>query len=258
MTALRVYLAAARLAAEQLRREPDAWMVLATTPLQSLAIVTILQHTGRDDLVGIAIVGPGLMALVQVALFDAAEQLTVDRSRGVLEPLAATPAPLVALDLGRSTVVLLVALLGTVESLAVVHLATGGQSSVHHPAEAFLVLVATVWATAGFVLPCTALLLMTRATRALQNAIPWPLALVSGVLVPVALLPVWLQPVSPFLYLTHSAELLRATTRPEPVSDLWTGLAVILVSGAVALVAGVVSRDRVFARLRRTGGLSLT
>lgn len=255
MTSLRVFGASAALCLRQLRHEPDAWLVFCTTPLSVMTLLLITRSTGRDDLIGLAVVAPGLMALFQAALFDAAEQLSADRTRGVLEIAVAAPISLIPVVLGRATAITCFALLALVESLLLVGVVTSGPVIVH-PGEAALVAAVTVLATVAVVLPISVLFVMTRSVRLFQNALPWPVFLVSGVLVPLTMLPNWVHPLSRGIYLTWAADLLRAATRPEPVSGLLSGLAAILCCAGLALAVGAVLYRWAFARLRRDGGLA--
>ncbi len=248
--------AAAILAARQLRTEPDSWLVFVTSPLTVLTLLAITQTQERDDLIGIAIVAPALMALFQSALYDAAEQLSADRARGVLEIAVASPASLALTVLGRAVVIAVFSVLAAVQSLVIVMLYADGPV-IHHPVTAAVVATAAVTATACLVLPLASLFLATRAVRVFQNALPWPIFLVSGVIVPVAMIPDWLGSVSRVFYLTYAARLLRECMRPGPVEHVFDGVIAILVSGAVSLGLGYAMFRWVLSRLRVSGGLAL-
>lgn len=255
MRAVRVFQDSAVMFLRQLRREPDSWLVFCTTPITVLTLLLIARASGRSDLLGIAVVAPGLMALFQAALFDAAEQLSADRARGVLEIMTAAPVSLVPVVLGRAAMIACFALLALVESVLVVA-ATGAGSVFRHPVEVVVVALMTVVATVATVLPLSVLFVLTRSVRLFQNALPWPVFLISGVVVPLAMLPDWTHPLSQVVYLTWSAELLRASTHPGPVPGFFAGIAAILTSAAVAFVLGLCLYRWAFARLRRDGGLA--
>lgn len=253
----RAFAAAARLQFLELRSRPDSWLPLVTAPIASLTVSAILLAAERPDIAHIAIVGPGLMAALQFTLFEGAEVLSQDRVRGVLEPLAATPSAPVTVVAGRASVIALLSLLAFAESAAVTILVTGLNTELHHPVMMVVVLAATFTALVGFTMPLTAVLMMRRGVRVIQNTLPWPLFLLGGILVPTTFLPDWLQPLSGAIFLTPVASLLRATFEPAPVEGAVGGILLILAWAVLLALVGLRMHRRAMAQLRTDGGLAL-
>jgi ABC-2 type transport system permease protein len=94
---------------------------------------------------------------------------------------------------------------------------------------------------------------LSRSVRAYQNSLSYPFFVLGGVMVPVALLPGWIEPVSRAVFLTWSADLLRDSLTTEPVTNLVARLGVVLALGAAGFLVGLVLLRRAVDRLRRTG-----
>ena len=74
---------------------------------------------------------------------------------------------------------------------------------------------------------------------------------------PVAILPGWVQPISSGIFMSWSADLLRASVRPDPIDDFWSRLGMVALLGAISFVAGRVILFYVLRRMRRIGELSV-
>jgi ABC-2 type transport system permease protein len=75
-------------------------------------------------------------------------------------------------------------------------------------------------------------------------------------MVPVSLLPSWLEPVSRVVFLSWSSDLLRDALTPGTVSHLLPRLGAILALGGAGYLVGFVLLRRAVDRLRRTGSLN--
>ena len=98
--------------------------------------------------------------------------------------------------LGRIFVVTVVSLIGVLEALLVARLLFGVVLQVPHPAQFAGVVVLAVLAMAGTALVMAAVFVAARSARTFQNTISYPLYLLGGAFVPVALLPGWMHPVA--------------------------------------------------------------
>ena len=80
--------------------------------------------------------------------------------------------------------------------------------------------------------------------------------MLGGILVPVSVLPHWIRPLSSVVFLSWSADLLRAALRPTPMHDFAPRLGMVAFLGACGLAIGVVvdARDSpAGARIGRVG-----
>jgi ABC-2 type transport system permease protein len=90
-----------RFQAEMIRHERDYWLVFVTNPFFAVIFLAVVQHAGRPDLTGYAVLAPMLLTLWYTSLFIAGEIIDSDRWFGTLEPVIASPAAFPLVVLGR-------------------------------------------------------------------------------------------------------------------------------------------------------------
>jgi ABC-2 type transport system permease protein len=100
-----------------------------------------------------------------------------------------------------------------------------------------------------------ALFVAARSARTFQNTISYPLYLLGGVFVPVALLPGWLHPISRVVFLSWSTDLMRDCLSVEPLHNYWPRLGIVAGLGLIALVDGYLILSRVIDRARAIGSV---
>lgn len=253
---MRGFLAGFGLELRIVRAAPDALIPLLTAPLFALVFLAIVRQSGRADLEADALLAPVLMTLWWVALQHAGHLITGDRWQALLEPVIATPTSLATILLGRIAALMGLGLLSFGEVLIVGKLVFGVGVPFEHPVEMALTLLATAFATAGTAIAFAAVFVMTRNAYTFTNSLSFPLYLLGGVFVPVAFLPGWIQPVSSGIFMSWSADLLRATVKRDAVGDFWARLAMIVALGAASFLLGRLILFHVLARMRAKGELA--
>lgn len=238
------------------RAYPDTLIPLFTAPLFMVIFLMIIRDAGRDDLTAYGVVAPALIALWSFALFEAGSIMQFERWQGTLELLVAAPAELLAVVFGRILTVATSGLLAFAEVWLVARL-FDVEFRIHHPAVFVATLAATAAATAATALAMAALFVLLREAATFQNAASYPFYVLGGVLVPVSFLPSWIQPLSSVIFLSWSADLLRATVSADPVTDPGRRLAAILALGALGLAVGWALMRWVLLRVRAAGSLQL-
>jgi ABC-2 type transport system permease protein len=249
-------LAGFRLELRIIRASPDALLPLFTAPLFAIIFLAIVRQGGRHDLQPDALMAPVLMTLVWIALQHAGNLITGDRWQAVLEPMIATPTSLASVVLGRVASLMCFGLVSFVEVWIAGELVFGVSISFEHPLELALTLLATAFATAGIAVAFAALFVMTRNAYTFTNSASFPLYLLGGVFVPVSLLPGWFQPLSSALFLSWSADLLRASLKPPQVDGFWVRLGMVVLLGAISFAIGRVILFYVLRRMRLNGELT--
>lgn len=239
----------------ELRRSPDQLMALVTAPLLTLVFLAIMLHANRHDLAPYAVLAPALLVLWQMALQTSGDTVESERENGSLEALVTTPSPLPAVIGGRIAAVTMVSMLGFGESWLVAGLVFGVWVQVFHPAAMIAIVLVTGYATACSALVLSALFVMTRSARTLQNVLTYPFYILGGVIVPVALLPMWIQPLSRLVFLSWSSDLMRDALTPAPIEAMWGRLGMVLLLGTVAVVVGHLLVKRALDRSRRMGSI---
>jgi len=253
---MRGFLAGFLLELRVVRANPDALIPLLTAPLFAIIFLAIVRQSGRSDLEPDALLAPVLMSLWWIALVQAGSMITADRWQAVLEPVIAAPTSLASVLVGRIACLMSVGLLSFFEVWLAGWLIFGVSIPFEHPLELALTLVATALAMAGTAVAFAALFVMTRNAYTFINSASFPFYVLGGVLVPVAYLPDWIEPVSSLLFLSWSADLLRATLKEPAVDDFWSRLAMVLVLGAITFAIGRAVLFHVLRRMRAKGELA--
>lgn len=248
-------LASVRFQLQVLRRSPDYLMSLVTIPLLAVAFLAIMRHGGREDLAPYAILGSAMMTVWATALFVSGELIESERRGGTLEGVLAAPAPFPVLILGRIATVTVVSFLGLAESQLVAWLFFGIVVPVPHPGLFLVTLLCTAFSMVGTASIMAAVFVLARSPRIFQNSLSYPFYLLGGAVVPSALLPAWLQPVSKLVFLSWATDLLRDCLRPADPERVPFRLAVVLGLGAVSFAVGIWLTGRIVNRLRGTGAV---
>lgn len=238
-----------------MRNDPHAAIALATTPLFAVVFLSVVRHAGRDDLIGFAALAPVLISLWRMSSDVSGEVIAQDRGLGTLEPLVATPASYASVLLGRVTAVSAAGLLSFVEVWLVTRFVFGVTIVLEHPLVFLSTVLAAVFAMSGTALVMASVFALGRSTRIFQQTLTYPFYVLGGVIVPVAMLPAWIRPLSRIVFLSWTADLMRDALQPEHVDAFAARLLAVLVIGAVTLALGTFLLGRVLRRVRRTGTL---
>lgn len=252
---MRAFAAAARLELAALRADPGDLLALVTAPLFTVAFLAITRYAGRTDLTGYAVLAPAVLAVLGMAILTSGEVVSRDRFTGTLEMALASPTPLPVIVLGRIATVTAVSQVAVAESWLVAWLGFGVTVPIAHPGLFAVTLCAAAIAMAGTATLMSAVFVATRSARTFQNSLSYPLFLLGGALVPVSLLPGWLQPLSRVVFVSWATDLLRDSLAAPPVPYLAARLGIVLGLGALGYAAGAHLLLRMVDRARATGRL---
>jgi ABC-2 type transport system permease protein len=241
-----------------MRAYPDALIPFFTAPLFCVIFLMIFDRAGREDLTAYAAVAPLFIALWWLSLFQSGWVVSHDRWSGTLEPLVAAPGSFAANVLGRVLAPTMVGLVSFAEVWLVARLLFGERIEIHHAAAFVLTTAVTLAAMAGTSVVMAALFVLTRSAATFSNSASYPFYVLGGILVPVSVLPDWLEPVSRIVFLSWSSDLMRDTLREGAIDDLFFRLGMILFLGAAGFVAGMILLARILVRVRSSGELSYT
>jgi ABC-2 type transport system permease protein len=254
---MRAFLAGARIQLTFFRAYPDALIPFFTAPMFSVIFQMIFRHAGRQDLTGYAAVAPVFIALWWMALFNSGWTITTERWNGTIELLVAAPSSFAAVIFGRITTTTLVGVISFGETWAVARL-FGTTIHVEHVVAFVATVVVTLAAMAGTALAMASLFVLARNAVTFSNSASFPFYVLGGILVPVSVLPHWIRPVSSIVFLSWSADLLRAGLRSSPIHDFAFRLGMVGLLGACGLGVGVWAMHVILIRVRGTGELGTT
>ena len=100
--------------------------------------------------------------------------------------------------------------------------------------------------------------MLARNAVTFSNSASYPFYMLGGILVPVSVLPYWIRPVSSVVFLSWSADLLRATLRPTPMHDFAFRLGMVALLGACGFAVGAWTMRVILVRVRAYGELGTT
>ena len=250
------FLAGFRLELRILAAAPDSLLPLFTAPLFTIIFLTIVRHGGRHDLQPDALMAPVLMTLWWFALFHGGNLVTSDRWQGLLEWALAAPTGLASVILGRIVATMSFGLVGFFEVWGIGEAVFGVGIPFDHPLELALTLLGTIFAMSGTAVAFAALFVLTRNAYTFTNSASFPFYVLGGVFVPIAILPGWIQPLSSAIFMSWSADLLRASLKPAHIHDFWGRLGMVVLLGTVSFAIGRAVLALVFRRMRVTGELA--
>lgn len=243
----------ARLQLREMGRTPDSFLAWCTTPLTASALVAVLVHAGRTDLVPYAVLAPVLMGLWVEALYVGGEVVAAERRAGRMDALLAAPASFAAQHLGRIATV-------SACSLAIVPLAwapgsllLGAPVPIAHPLLLVATLLLTAFAMCGTATLMSCVFVLARSARTVQNALSYPFFVLGGVLVPVSLLPAWVELPASLFFLSWSSDLLRDALTAPVVAEVGWRLAVLAGLALACWAAALLALGRTLRTARRTG-----
>jgi ABC-2 type transport system permease protein len=239
----------------QLSRSPfEIATALIVPVVQATLAVYLFRAGGEPGRLLEAAVGAGLMGVWSSVLFGSGGAIQNQRWQGTLEMLMLAPRPpaLVIFPITLST-----ALTGTYAMLATLlwgRLLYGVPLTFAHP---WLFLVAAPGCVLGlgmFGLLLASTFVLMRNANALANTLEYPIWLVSGMLVPLTVLPGWTGPIAAALPTTWGARAVHEAASGGPV---WPSLGICLAISLGCLAAGALMMTYVERRARAAATLAL-
>lgn len=228
--------------------------VLQPVIFASIAFFMVESGNRSGTLLYVAL-GAGLMGIWSATLFGSGGAIQWQRWQGTLELLVGAPPPFIATLLPLTVATSSIGLYSVVATLVWGRLFFGVPLDFAHPLQLAVALPATVLSLGMLGLLLASTFVLYRHASAFSNLLEYPVWLATGLLVPLALLPGWVTPISWLLAPTWGMDAIReaafgGSAWPEIAACLALGLA-YLVLGAIAL--------RNFERLaRQKATLSLT
>ena len=164
---------------------------------------------GRPGTLLYAAIGAGLMGIWSTTLFASGGSLQWWRWQGFLEPLVATPAPFVLVLLPSTLANSTYGMYALGATLLWGRVVFGIPLELAHPGWFALAVPATVLGLGllGFLLASS--FVLYRHANALSNMLEYPVWLVTGLLVPLSLLPGWTHPIGWVLAPTWGVRAIR-------------------------------------------------
>jgi ABC-2 type transport system permease protein len=222
--------------------------------VQATLAVHLFQAGGEPGRLLEAAVGAGLMGVWSSVLFGSGGAIQRQRWQGTLEMIMLAPRPPALMIL---PITLATAVTGTYAMLATLlwgRLLYGVPLDFAHPLLFLVAVPGCVLGLGMFGLLLASTFVLMRNANALTNTLEYPIWLISGMLVPLTVLPGWTGPIAAVLPTTWGARAVQEAASGGPV---WPSLGICLAISLGCLIAGALMMTYVERRARAAATLAL-
>nr|WP_255644072.1 ABC transporter permease [Actinoplanes polyasparticus] len=255
MNTLRMLAIGTLLHAKQISRSPFEIAIALVVPVvQATLAVYLFRSSGEQHRLLEAAVGAGVMGVWSSVLFGSGGAIQSQRWQGTLEMIMLAPRRPVLVILPITIATGLTGTYALLATLAWGRLLYGIRLDFAHPVAFVVAAVVCVVALGLFGLLLAATFVLMRNANALANTLEYPVWLVSGMLVPITVLPSWTAPIAAVLPTTWGARALREATSGGPV---WPSVGICLGISLLCLALGALSLTHVERRARAAATLAL-
>jgi len=231
-------------------------LVSVIQPLIFATIAYYMYEAGaREGTLLYVALGAGLMGMWSSTLFGSGGAIQWQRWQGTLELLIGAPPPFILTLLPLTLATASIGLYSVLATLLWGALLFDVPLSIEHPFMFALSLPATTIALGLLGLVLASTFVLYRHASAFSNLLEYPIWLVSGLLVPISLLPGWVEPISWVLAPTWGVKAIRESALG---GDPLPAIAMCLLLSVVYLVVGWFSMANFERLARKRATLSLT
>ncbi len=236
-----------------------SWFFLLTTTVMPVLIATIayymFQAGQRPGTLFYASLGSAVYGIWSATLFGSGGALQWQRWQGTLEVIVSTPAPFMLVLLPLTLATSTIGLYSLGSTLFWGWAVFGIPFQIDQPLAFVVAVPATILGLGLLGLVLASTFVLYRHANALSNMLEWPVLLVTGMLVPLSLLPTWSNWIAWILAPTWGVQGIReAALGGTP----WPDIAMTIALGAVYLPIGTVFLRNFERMARKRATLSLT
>lgn len=245
---LRLILAVCFLETKSLAR---SLMFITSNLVQPIVFATIAFYLFRSSHQGITLLyaglGAGLMGIWSSTLFGSGGAISRQRNQGTLEILVAAPARLLWSLLGITLATSVLGVYSLVATLVWGTLLFRMPIHLGHPVWFVFSIPVTVLSLGALGLVMAAAFVLYRNANTLSNMLEYPISMLSGLLVPISLLPGWTHALSWVLAPTWGVRAVRLAALggdPGPAIAACIGLGIVYVFVGWGILSWVERRVR--------------
>ena len=236
MSLFRVLLFGLGLHFKMLSRSPFDMFVVVASPLIFATLAYFLFRDGHGGSLLVAALASGVMGIWSTTTAQGAGALQTQRRIGILELLVGTPTPFWAVVLPITVAISAIGVYSLAIGLVYVRVIYGVAIVIHDWAAFAVAVPAAIAAIGSLGFLFASVLVRYRSAFMLRNLFEWPVWMISGLLIPVAVLPGWLQPASWVFAPTWGMRALRHATLGT--GSAWTDIGVCAALCVAYLIAG--------------------
>ncbi|BBH66529.1 hypothetical protein ACTI_32140 [Actinoplanes sp. OR16] len=256
MTTLRTLLVGTLMHAKHMSRSSLEITLAMIIPLvQATLAVYLFRAAGEPHRLLEAAVGAGLMGIWSSVLTGSGGAIQNQRWHGTLEMIMLAPRRPVTVILPITAATAVTGTYALLATLGWGRLVYGIPLDIAHPLAFLAAAVACVLGLGMFGLLLASTFVLLRNANALANPLEYPVWLLSGMLVPISVLPAWTGPIAAILPTTWGARALREATSGGPV---WPSIGVCLAISLICLALGAAFLTSFERRARAAGTLALS
>ena len=190
----------------------------------------MFQAGGRPGTLFWAALGAAVYGIWSSTLFGSGGAIQWQRWQGTLELLVAAPAPFFLVVLPLTLATSTIGIYSLCATLLWGRIAFGIPFTLAHPFSFFVSVPVTILGLGLLGMVFASTFVLYRHANALSNMLEWPVLLVTGLLVPLSLLPVWVHPISWAFAPTWGMRALRDSALG---GNPWPDIAITLLLGLV-------------------------
>ncbi|WP_246614574.1 ABC transporter permease [Paractinoplanes bogorensis] len=240
---------------KQISRSPFELAIALVVPVvQATLAVYLFRSGGEEHRLLEAAVGAGVMGVWSSVLFGSGGAIQTQRWMGTLEMIMLAPRRPVLVILPITIATGLTGIYALLATLLWGRFLYGIKLDFAHPVAFVVAAVVCVVALGMFGLLLASTFVLMRNANALANTLEYPVWLVSGMLLPITVLPAWTSPIAAALPTTWGARALREATSGGPV---WPSVGICLGVSLLCLVLGGLALTHVERRARAAATLAL-
>ena len=232
---------------------------LLTSVFMPLLVATVSYYMfkagGKPGTLFYASLGAAVYGIWSTTLFGSGGAIQWQRWQGTLELIVSAPAPFILLVLPLTIATSTIGVYSLVSTLLWGRFAFGIPLHIEQPVAFLVAVPATILGLGLLGLLFASTFVLYRNANALSNMLEWPVLLVTGMLVPLSLLPTWAHPIAWVLAPTWGVQAIReAALGGTP----WPDIGMTLLLGGIYLALGAIFLRHFEVRARRAATLSLT
>jgi len=233
--------------------------IIFVQPILNGTLLYLMFKESQDaNFVGFIILGSGMMNLWSSIIFSASNQIDRERRMGTLEILNAVPTSFQTVIFGKIVGTVLVGLVSTLNGYLFIVLISGARISIAHPGLFILNFIIVMISFIAISLMLAALFALSRQVRDITNAAEFPVYILTGMIFPISLLPLWTTPLSYVLSPTWGVKLLRMCLNGiENQADYNIAFIWLISITLIYIIGSVVLYNRMMISFRKTGSLGV-
>jgi ABC-2 type transport system permease protein len=241
-----------------LKQMTKAGLFVFTAIIEPLIFATLAYYLfragNRPGTLLYAALSAGLMGIWSSTLFGAGGAINFQRWQGVLEPIVASPPPFILVLFPQTLAAASIGLYSLASTLLWGRLVFGIPIHFVHPWTFVIAVAVTILALGMLGLVMGSSFILYREANALANMLEFPIWIITGVIVPVSLLPGWIHPLSWILAPTWGY---RAIHDAAFGGNAWPAVAMAVALAAVYFGIAQAFVDAFERRARERATLSL-